>query len=296
MNQLDRLENPDPEFFHREYVMKGKPAIITGVADKWKAMQWSPAYLRENFPGIQLRYELWKGKKELADPIEFQHAQTHLDTTVADFVDRLGSDEHASARIYCAEWPIFEAIPQLKGDVPNLDAWMGFPRGMPELLKKKLQINPFLWLGPEGVLSTLHFDRFHNFFVQLHGKKKWVHVAPESTEDLYFPHSEMRDTFFHFSPVDLEKPDLERFPRFAKAAPIETIVEPGEMVFTPASWWHHVRTLETSVSLNFFWSSPLENVVSLRHYLLAMGRRKALRALGLDGLRQKFEHPARARP
>jgi hypothetical protein len=31
------------------------------------------------------------------------------------------------------------------------------------------------------------------------------------------------------------------------------VVEPGEMIFIPADTWHHVRSLELSISLSFWW-------------------------------------------
>jgi ribosomal protein L16 Arg81 hydroxylase len=53
--------------------------------------------------------------------------------------------------------------------------------------------------------------------------------------------------------VDPELPDLRQFPRFARAHPVGCILEPGEMLFIPGRWWHHVRALDESVSLSFWY-------------------------------------------
>jgi hypothetical protein len=37
--------------------------------------------------------------------------------------------------------------------------------------------------------------------------------------------------------VDLNAPDLEKFPDFLKAIPIEFVLEEGETVFIPRKWW-----------------------------------------------------------
>src|SRR5262249_42658284 len=49
---------------------------------------------------------------------------------------------------------------------------------------------------------------------------------------------------------DVEQPDLERFPLFAKAVPIRLVLEPGEMLFVPSHWWHTVRMLSPSITLS----------------------------------------------
>ena len=292
---LDRLDNPDPDWFVQEYVVKQRPAVITGVASSWSAMRWSPDYFRTAFAGAAIRYETWDGDESINDPLEFQDKQVFVESTMAEFVDLMRQGSRPSRKHYCAQFRIFDVLPQLRRDFPPMERYMGFSRLYPARLQKLLQIAPFLWLGPAGVISTLHFDRSHNFFVQIHGRKKWIHIPPEQSDHLYFPCAGFNAGLFHFSPVDPEHPDLERWPLYARAEPIETIVEPGELVFTPAGWWHHVRALDTSISMNFFWQLPLDNALALRRYLLLLARRKVLSTLGLDALIESFEAVGRRR-
>ena len=60
-----------------------------------------------------------------------------------------------------------------------------------------------------------------------------------------------RDAQGNISRVDVERPDLERFPLFAKATHMDVVLGPGEFIYIPARCWHYVRALTTSVSLNF---------------------------------------------
>ena len=55
------------------------------------------------------------------------------------------------------------------------------------------------------------------------------------------------------SNVDVEHPDLARFPLFAKARHFDAILGPGDALFIPKGWWHYVRALTPSFSVNF-WS------------------------------------------
>ena len=65
--------------------------------------------------------------------------------------------------------------------------------------------------------------------------------------------------------VDVENPDPELFPDFARAIPtVQDVLEPGEMVLVPAGWFHHFRSLTDSVSLtwNFVHLSRLEGFLT----------------------------------
>jgi ribosomal protein L16 Arg81 hydroxylase len=54
-----------------------------------------------------------------------------------------------------------------------------------------------------------------------------------------------------FSPIDVDKPDLARFPLFADVTMLEVVVEAGETVFLPLGWWHQVTSLDVSLSFSF---------------------------------------------
>jgi ribosomal protein L16 Arg81 hydroxylase len=49
----------------------------------------------------------------------------------------------------------------------------------------------------------------------------------------------------------VEAPDLEKFPEFAKATPMDVILGPGDFIYIPSRTWHYVRSLTVSCSLNF---------------------------------------------
>jgi ribosomal protein L16 Arg81 hydroxylase len=56
--------------------------------------------------------------------------------------------------------------------------------------------------------------------------------------------------------VDKMAPDLGRHPKFARTRQFDIVMEPGEALFLPVGWWHHVTALSTSVSvsfMNFLW-------------------------------------------
>lgn len=52
-----------------------------------------------------------------------------------------------------------------------------------------------------------------------------------------------------------------RFPEFRRAHVITVDVGPGDLLFVPSRWWHQVRTLETSFSINWWWPSEIWNAI-----------------------------------
>jgi lysine-specific demethylase 8 len=43
------------------------------------------------------------------------------------------------------------------------------------------------------------------------------------------------------------------FPLYASTPFLDCILESGEMLYIPAGWWHYVKSLSTSASVNFWW-------------------------------------------
>lgn len=75
--------------------------------------------------------------------------------------------------------------------------------------------------------------------------------GPRGTHSLSL---ETRQVTPSLSQVDVENPDLEKFPRFAEAPFLSCVLSPGEVLFIPVKHWHYVRALDLSFSVSFWWS------------------------------------------
>jgi ribosomal protein L16 Arg81 hydroxylase len=105
---------------------------------------------------------------------------------------------------------------------------------------------PRFWLGPAGTVTPLHCDYDDNIFAQIWGSKR-IFLAPPHHDEFLYP-SEANAILFG-SPFDPEAPDFERFPLARQATTIECIVHPGDMLYVPAGWYHQVRALTFSLSV-----------------------------------------------
>ena len=128
---------------------------------------------------------------------------------------------------------------------------------MPDFLQQNSlpllpQVKPLLWLGGP-VKTQIHHDRDHNLACVIAGRRRFVLFPPEQVANLYIGPIENPPPL---SLVDLEAPDLERFPRFTQALASAVMCElgPGEALFIPRHWWHHVSSLEPYNALvNYWW-------------------------------------------
>jgi hypothetical protein len=106
---------------------------------------------------------------------------------------------------------------------------------------------PRFWIGPARTVTPLHCDFDDNIFAQIWGSKRIVLAPPHHDGLLY---AREASPLLFASPVDPEAPDLAKFPLAVQASLVEIIVQPGDMLYVPAGWFHQVRALTFSLSSN----------------------------------------------
>jgi hypothetical protein len=114
------------------------------------------------------------------------------------------------------------------------------------------------WLSSAGCVTDLHWDAFgpHNFHLLTAGSKRAVLFAPSEAARLYC-YGGLRYLLRFAAAVDVGEPDLRRFPAFAAARGVEAHLEPGDVLFIPAYWWHYFKSLsELNASFTHWWFEP----------------------------------------
>jgi Cupin-like domain len=105
---------------------------------------------------------------------------------------------------------------------------------------------PSLWMGTNGSATQAHYDVADNVIVQLFGTKRIRCYPPKAATALYvFPDAHPRA---RKSQVNFDAPDSERFPHVATLAPpvLDVILTPGDAIWIPAFWFHHVENGRTA--------------------------------------------------
>ncbi|WP_420136625.1 cupin-like domain-containing protein [Sphingomonas sp.] len=113
-----------------------------------------------------------------------------------------------------------------------------------------------LWIGNATRVAT-HYDQSNNIACVVHGRRRFTLFPPEQIANLYIGPLDHTLAGPPSSMVDPDAPDLARYPRFAEALAHAQIadLEPGDAIFVPAIWWHHVSALDRlNVLVNYWWS------------------------------------------
>lgn len=116
-------------------------------------------------------------------------------------------------------------------------------------------ITPRIWLGT-GITTPTHLDEWNNIGCVVSGRRRFTLFPPEQVENLYIGPLDFAPTGAPMSLVRLHEPDFARFPRFrrAMAAAVTAVLGPGDALFIPPLWWHHVQSLERfNVLVNYWW-------------------------------------------
>lgn len=107
-----------------------------------------------------------------------------------------------------------------------------------------------LFVGSAQTLYHCHFDLQPNLHVQLVGRKRFIMFPPEESARLYaFPVHHDKD---RRSQVDLDAPDESAFPGCMSARGQVVELKPGQLLYIPPGWWHHVQTC-TSPCVSMAW-------------------------------------------
>lgn len=112
-----------------------------------------------------------------------------------------------------------------------------------------------LWLGNRTRIAA-HQDMPDNLACVVAGRRRFTLFPPEQVANLYIGPLEFNPAGQPISLVDFHRPDLQRFPRFAQAMEQAQVVElgPGDALFIPSLWWHHVEALEpVNLLVNYWW-------------------------------------------
>ncbi|VVT22038.1 conserved hypothetical protein [Sphingomonas sp. EC-HK361] len=117
---------------------------------------------------------------------------------------------------------------------------------------------PRIWIGNASHIST-HYDASENIAVVAAGRRRFTLFPPDQTPNLYVGPLDMTIAGQPVSMVDLRAPDLDRYPRFAKAmsAALSAELEPGDAIYIPTLWWHNVVAEGPfNILLNYWYGQP----------------------------------------
>lgn len=237
----------------REILLSDQPLLLRGLAGEWPlvqaagkshqaAMDYVLEYYRDATIGAFLAPPGSGGRvfyNEDLSGFNYQPVKTKL-TELMSGIRRHLDDEDPPA-FYMGSTTVDTCLPGFRDEND-----LGFG---------DLKPLASIWLGNRTRVAA-HFDVPDNIAVCAAGRRRFTLFPPDQLKNLYVGPLELNPGGQSISLVDFDDPDFERFPRFRQA--IETALvadlEPGDALFLPSMWWHHVEGLEAfNVLINYWW-------------------------------------------
>jgi hypothetical protein len=133
-----------------------------------------------------------------------------------------------------------------------------------------------IWIGTRTRVAA-HNDFPNNLACCAVGRRRFTLFPPDQFANLYVGPIDHTPAGRPVSMVDLRDPDFDAFPRFREALATAQVaeLEPGDAIFIPSMWWHHVEALEPfNVLVNYWWRDTPRYLAqpqdALNHALLAI--------------------------
>ena len=224
---------------------QSRSCVIRGLASKWSAVKkWREIdVLAREFGHRLVPIEVGAMMSEMEEAVvPFRHFVARYMSTSARkdcwSLDDATIDENTHIA-YLAQHPLLDQIPALANDIDMN------PCGV-----RPTNVN--IWMGTGGTRTPLHFDSYDNLLVQLVGAKYVRLYEKECSPKLYVSNDKSYGGQGNMSELDCEREDFEQHPLARDCNYTEVLLFPGDCLFIPSRQWHYVRSLSTSVSINYW--------------------------------------------
>jgi hypothetical protein len=244
------------EVFRDVTLAAGAPVVMRGLADHWPAVAAArrgeiAAYLKRLDRGV--RCDMLVGPPHLRGRFFYDNAMRGFNferqpSTLSTVIDELVSVRAASARGVAPPAIAAQAV-------ETASALPGFAVENPAPLVLA-GAAPRLWVNNQVIVAA-HHDASRNLAVVVAGRRRFTLFEPEEVANLYLGPLEFSPAGTPISLVEFGHPDLKRHPRFAAAMDRALVaeLEPGDALYIPYMWWHHVESLDSfNLLANYWWN------------------------------------------
>ena len=213
---VEKIGKISPEEFESKYVEGSMPVLLNDETKDWPAItHWDNGFFKRECGDIRVNQFLYDPKK------------CH-EISVAEVIEKIESADEVA---YIQEWWAEVDFPEIRDyfSVPEY-----FKNDWHSRLFEKLPMH--IWIGSKNSTTPIHQDGIgiNVWTAQIKGVKRWILCDKEAK--------------LHTLPNG--EPDIDRFLNDPATKICYCDVQPGEILFNPSSWWHRIRCLSSSISIN----------------------------------------------
>jgi hypothetical protein len=294
-DKIREVEGVDPRALPDAILKSTQPLVLRGLVAKWPAVQAgresaseADAYLRRFYrdatvtamlgaPDIDGRYFY----NDDLSGFNFAPVRVRLDAVLEELKDHRHDDQPPA--IYVGSTTVDTCLPGFRDE-------NDFAHG-PDLGDRDPLMS--VWIGNRTRIAA-HYDLPDNLACVAAGHRRFTLFPPEQLGNLYIGPLDFTPAGQAISLVDFAKPDLSKFPKFADAMKHAQVAElgPGDAIFIPSMWWHHIEALDNfNVLVNYWWrQSPEYMDTPMNALMLAILSMRDLPQEQREAWRNLFRH------
>ncbi|RDC55986.1 cupin-like domain-containing protein [Pedobacter chinensis] len=228
LEPIPYLQGLDIADFKKNYVQRKRPVILCDFISQSSAFKnWNYDYFRKEAGNKIVAVH----GSEDAHP-DYVTSPPERQMLFSDYLDLI-EREPSELRLFLFNLLVYR--PKLRKALKIIPPMKGF-----------LTNFPLLFFGGKGASVRYHYDidMSHVFLSQFEGEKRIFLFANDQSDLLYkFPFN------FH-GPVDLRKPDYEKYPALKLLKGWECVLKPGETLYIPSGYWHYIQYLSQGYSVS----------------------------------------------
>lgn len=237
-----------------ELLVSDEPVVLRGLAADWPVVRHALSSTGELLDYILSFYNgsdvgCFKAAPESGGRFFYKDDMANLDfekymSKLDLFIKEVLVNKDSSGRGYCYSGS------------ENVDRFLpGF--SSENYFEPLRELNPRMnfWIGNQSRVAA-HFDMPSNVACCVAGARRFILFPPDQVENLYPGSLDFTPSGQSISLVDFHNPDFDRFPKFKQALEHARVVDlqPGDALYLPGMWWHHVEGLsDVNILVNFWW-------------------------------------------
>lgn len=289
--EIQEIGGLDPRALPDSVLESKHPLVLRGIASRWPVVQAGLAgsraavdyllrFYRQAIVGAFLGGSEFGGRffyNQDLTGFNYTGIKVKLDTILAEIL-RFENDPKPGS-LYVGSTTIDTALPDFRQE-------NDFDLGARDALAS-------IWIGNRSRIAA-HQDLPDNLACVAAGRRRFTLFPPDQLPNLYIGPLDFTPAGQAVSLVDFHSPDFQKFPRFAEAMKHAHVAElgPGDAIFIPSLWWHHIESLAPmNVLVNYWWRrSPAYMDSPLLALFLSIMTIRDLPPEQRAAVRQMFDH------